>query len=233
MPELQIIGAPQSNFVWMTRIACAEKGVPYTLVAARPHTPEVDTIHPFGKIPVMRHGDFVLCESRAICSYIDRAFDGPPLVPADPRLAAQTEQWISLINTIIDATVVRRSLRGYIFPQSADGSPDRTMIDECLPDLERHLAVLEKAVGTGYLVGKGFTLADADLVPILHYLRMAPEAGAIIAGSPALTNYLARHMARTTIRDTVPPPFPEGSPAHRLTTGAFAPRLAEAAAAPA
>ena len=29
MPELQIIGAPQSNYVWVARIACTEKGVPY------------------------------------------------------------------------------------------------------------------------------------------------------------------------------------------------------------
>ena len=27
MSDLQIIGAPASNFVWVTRIACAEKGV--------------------------------------------------------------------------------------------------------------------------------------------------------------------------------------------------------------
>ena len=62
MPELQIIGAPQSNYVWVTRIACIEKGVPYTLVPVMPHSPEVDAIHPFGKIPVMRHGDITLCE---------------------------------------------------------------------------------------------------------------------------------------------------------------------------
>ncbi len=30
MPELQIIGAPQSNYVCVVRIACLEKGVPYT-----------------------------------------------------------------------------------------------------------------------------------------------------------------------------------------------------------
>jgi hypothetical protein len=29
MPELQIIGLPQSNYVWVTRIACHEKGVSY------------------------------------------------------------------------------------------------------------------------------------------------------------------------------------------------------------
>ena len=39
MPELQLIGAPQSNYVWVCRIACTEKGVPYALVPAMPHTP--------------------------------------------------------------------------------------------------------------------------------------------------------------------------------------------------
>jgi glutathione S-transferase len=84
MPELQIIGAPQSNYVCVVRIACLEKGVPYTLVPEMPHSPEVDTIHPFGKIPVMRHGDVTLSESRAIGYYIDHAFEGPVLAPQDP-----------------------------------------------------------------------------------------------------------------------------------------------------
>src|SRR6201987_6141200 len=85
MPELQIIGAPQSNYVWVSRIACHEKGVPYTLVPVTPHTPEVDAIHPLGKIPAFRHRDVSLAESRAICFYIDHAFDGPPLVPRDRK----------------------------------------------------------------------------------------------------------------------------------------------------
>jgi glutathione S-transferase len=67
MAELQIIGGPASNFVWMCRIACIEKGVPYSVVSVMPHTPEVDAIHPLGKIPAICHGDVTLCESRAIC----------------------------------------------------------------------------------------------------------------------------------------------------------------------
>ncbi len=231
MPELQIIGAPQSNFVWVTRIACAEKGVPYTLVPARPHTPDVDAIHPLGKIPAMRHGDFVLCESRAICRYIDHAFDGPALMPADPRLAAQTEQWISIINTGIDPLVVRRYLGAYVFPRTPDGNPNRAVIEESLPDVERHLRVLEQAVATGHLVGDAFGLADADLVPILYYLRMTPEAGAIVNGSPALSRYLGRHLERPSVRESVPPPFAEGTPGHRLTTGGFVSAPAQAASA--
>ena len=84
MANLQILGMPQSNFVWMVRMACAEKGVPYDLVPVRPHCPEVDAIHPFGRIPAMRHGDLELCESKAIATYIDRHFDGPKLIPDEP-----------------------------------------------------------------------------------------------------------------------------------------------------
>ena len=90
MPELEIIGAPQSNFVWVCRIAAAEKGLAVKLDPARPHTPVVDAIHPSGKIPVMRHGDVTLFESRAICAYIDKAFPGPSLIPADAKSAALT-----------------------------------------------------------------------------------------------------------------------------------------------
>ena len=40
MSELEIIGGPASNFVWVCRITCAEKGVPYKLTSVMPHTPE-------------------------------------------------------------------------------------------------------------------------------------------------------------------------------------------------
>jgi len=67
--ELEIIGAPQSTFVRTVRIACEEKQVPYRLTPAVPHSPEVNAIHPLGTIPVMRHGDFRLFESKAIVTY--------------------------------------------------------------------------------------------------------------------------------------------------------------------
>ena len=133
MPELQIIGAPQSNYLRVVRIAYAEKRVPYTLVPASPPSPEVDAIHPFGKIPVMRHGDVTLAESRAICFYIDHTFDGPPLAPRDPTKAAQTEEWISLVNTTIDPLLMRQYLLAYLFPRDPERRPDRAAIEaSCL-----------------------------------------------------------------------------------------------------
>jgi glutathione S-transferase len=209
MPELQIIGGPQSNYVRVARIACAEKGVLYTLVPVSPHTPEVDAIHPFGKIPVMRHGDVTLSESRAICFYIDHAFDGPPLAPQDPVNGARSEEWISLVNTTIDPLSMRQYLRAYFFPGTSDGRPDRAAIDAALPKMEQHFAVLDRAVAkTGHLVGDGFTLADMNLLPILFFMAKAPESRAILRRSANLEAYAERHMARASLRDTVPPPFP-------------------------
>ena len=209
MAELQLVGVPQSNFVWVCRIACAEKGVPYQLEPARPHTPEVDALHPFGKIPAMRHGDVTLCESRAICGYIDRVFSGPALIPDDPVKAAEVEQWVSLINTTFDPVMVRQYLLGYFFPGTADGSPNRATIDAALPKLQAQIGILDRAVAkTGHLVGDSFTLADIDLLPILYYLTKLPESSALLDRAKSLTAYYDRHMARPSVKDTMPPPIP-------------------------
>jgi glutathione S-transferase len=209
MSELQIIGAPQSNYVWVTRLACMEKGVTYTLVPVTPHTPEVDAIHPFGKIPAMRHGDLTLCESRAICFYIDHAFAGPPLAPRDPVLGALTEQWISLVNTHIDPLLVRQYLAAYFFPGTSDGRPDRAVIDGALPKMERHFAVLDRAVAkTGHLVGDSFTLADINLLPILFYVDKLPESRAMLRRATSLDAYYKRQIVRASVEETTPPPFP-------------------------
>lgn len=207
MAQLQLIGGPRSNFVWTTRIMLAEKGVAYDLVPVPPHTPDVVAIHPFGKIPAMRHGDFTLCESRAICGYVDRTFPGPSLVPADPQRAAKVEQWISLICTTIDPVLVRQYVSAYVFPGTADGSPNRAAIDKVLPVVEKHLGIIARGVATGYLVGDVFTLADAYLFPIVYYMSRMPESGKLVANTPALSDYLNRLSARPSIRDTTPEPL--------------------------
>jgi glutathione S-transferase len=205
MPELELIGAAPSNYVWMCRIALAEKGVPYRLSELMPHSPQVDAIHPFGKIPVMRHGDVELCESRAICSYIDNAFDGPKLAPSDPAKAALVEQWVSIINTHIDPVWVRQYLRAHFFPNTPDGSPERETIDAALPKMEQQFVAMDRVVAkTGHLVGDAFTLADMNFIPILFYMRAKPESSALLELSPSLKAYLDRHMARKSVQETIP-----------------------------
>jgi glutathione S-transferase len=216
MPELELIGAAPSNYVWMCRIVLAEKGVPYRLTEIMPHTPEVDAIHPFGKIPVMRHGEVALGESRAICWYIDNFFDGPKLAPADPAKAAQVEQWLSIINTHIDPVWVRQYLRAYFFPGTPDGGPDRAAIEAALPKMEQQFATMDRAVAkTGHLAGDTFTLADMNFIPILFYMGKSPESCALLQRSPALKSYFDRHMARKSVQATIPTWIPGQARAER------------------
>jgi glutathione S-transferase len=209
MATVEIIGAPQSNFVRTTRIACTEKGVPYTLTAARPHSPEVDAIHPLGKIPAMRHGDVTLCESSAICTYIDRTFEGPSLMPRDTLGAARTEQWISLHNTAIDPLLVRQYLVAYFFSALPDGSPDRAKIDAALPKMRETFAWLNQELGKrAYVAGDNWTLADAFLLPTMHYMRMMPESGELMTASPNVAAWFDRVAARPSSKETEPPSMP-------------------------
>jgi glutathione S-transferase len=207
MSELEIIGVPQSNFVRTVRIACEEKRVPYRLTRGRPRSPEVNAIHPLGKIPVMRHGEFSLCESKAIATYIDRVFPGPRLFPDDSKRCAKIEQWVSIANTAI-IPALNAYLRCYFFPKAADGQPDRTLIDKTLPELRTYVGVCNRAVAeTGHLVGNEFSYADMNLLPVLAYLRECPESAEALNDAKELAQYLDRHGERASFKATVPPPF--------------------------
>jgi glutathione S-transferase len=209
MAKVEILGFPQSTYTRVVRMACEEKGIDYELKPAPPHSPDVLAIHPFGKIPVMRHGDVELCESKAIATYLDRAFPGPALMPSDPRLAAQAEQWISLVNSVMDGTFIRTYLFCYIFPKTEDGKPDRKAIEAVTPALRQQIQLLDKAVAkTGYLAGDRLTLADLNLMPILAYIKQFPEGAEAMAGAKHLSAYYERNAARASFKNTVPPPPP-------------------------
>lgn len=204
MSELEIIGVAQSTFVWSVRIGMAEKGVPHAHRQVAPHEAPVTAIHPYGLVPVMRHGDVTLAESRAIIGYIDESFDGPHLFPRERLARAETEQWVSLINNVMQPQV-RRYAFGYFFPGTPDGSPNRAEIDAALPALQRSLAVLEERLtGRETLANGSFTYADACLLPLLHYLSGLPESGKAMADCQAVSAYLERHRERPSFQRTKP-----------------------------
>jgi glutathione S-transferase len=209
MPRVEIMGPAPSTYTRVACMVCEEKAIPYDLKHSLPHSADVSAIHPFGKVPVMRHGDFELCESKAIATYLDLAFPGPRLLPTEPRHAALTEQWVSLVNTRIDGTLIRTYLFANLFPKTDDGKPDRKAIDAVAPALAEEIGLIDRAVAKGgYLAGDGFTYADINLMPILYYVRNFPEAAAAIASGKALSAYYDRLAGRASFKNTTPPPPP-------------------------
>src|ERR1700722_11073054 len=171
MPKPEILGSLRSGYTRVVRMVCEEKGIDHLLTETLLGAPEIRAIHPFGKMPVLRHGDFELCESKAIASYLDRSFAGPSIFPSDPRLYAIAEQWVSLVNTVMATTLIRTYLLAYAFPRTADGRPDRKIIDAVTPVVREQIAILDQAVArTGNLAGEQFSFADINLLPILYYI---------------------------------------------------------------
>ncbi|WP_024515848.1 glutathione S-transferase family protein [Bradyrhizobium sp. Tv2a-2] len=209
MSKPEILGSLRSSYTRVVRMVCEEKGIDYVLTETLLGAPELCRIHPFGKMPVLRDGDLELCESKAIATYLDRRFPGPQLIPDDARLAALTEQWVSLVNTVMDATLVRTYLFAYAVPKTADGKPDRNTIEAVTPAVRTQLEILDHAVAaTGYLVGDQFTLADINLMPILYYVRQLPLGAAALGPETNLGRYYARHAARESFTRTMPPAGP-------------------------
>ena len=118
-------------------------------------------------------------------------------------------QWVPVVNTVMDPLVVRRYLLAYLFTQGTGGKPDRAMIDASLADLEKQIGILDKALAKSkYPAGDTLTLADLNLVPIVHYLMKTPESAGKIAGTKHLSAWFGRISGRESVKATAPPPVP-------------------------
>lgn len=176
-----LVGNPISPYVRALRIALAEKGVAYTLKPEAPHSPAVDAIHPFGRIPAMYDGPLQFYETRAILRYIDEAFDGPCLLPANGVSSrARAEQWYSVLDDYGYDAIITRFILQYMFPSGP--APDRAVIDAALPDIDRVLATLDAGYGQrDFLVGSAPCIADYLAAPLLYSLSRTPEGPGLLA----------------------------------------------------
>ena len=206
MAELEIMGVPLSNYVRSIRMLCEEKGVAYTLAPSLPHSPEVKAIHPAGQIPVMRHGDVALFESKAIATYIDRSFPGPRFIPEDVLGLSQVEQWVSYGNVKVDRWIMREFVVPSVFFDKTKG-PDTARIAAALPEIDKCCKALDDAVAqTGHLVGSRLTYADMNVIPMLSTLLNFPAGKDILAKYSSLSAYVARLADRPSFKNTAPPP---------------------------
>jgi len=206
MSAITIYGNPASTYVRTVRMTAAEKGVDYDLVSLTPADEELQALHPFRKIPAMRHGDLVLYETSAITRYIDEAFDGTALQPGGLVARARMNQWISAINDYVYDAMIRRYVLHYIFPKGADGQPDRTVIDAALPQIRQQVELIDRTLGEhDFLAADELSLADLFLAPILTYVSRMPEGGELLAAAANIQRAGAAMHDRSSFQDTLPP----------------------------
>jgi len=100
MSEVTLYGFPRSVYVQMAGIVLTHHEVAYTFydLETEMNTPAHLALHPFERVPILRHGDFTLYETGAIVGYVDEVFGSCRLTPGDPQLRARMNQWISSVN---------------------------------------------------------------------------------------------------------------------------------------
>jgi glutathione S-transferase len=210
MSVVEIIGHDASTFVRTVLLACIEKGIAYRLIPGPLANGDLKStaylaLNPYGRMPVMRHGDFVLYETSAILRYLEGRFDGKPLIPADPELAAIAEQWTSAINFSGYRNLILGHVFHYIFPIGADGGPDRAAVEAGLATMRRELEILEGGLARStYFCGREPTMPDLLLVPILDYVRRMPEGSQTVEALPNLCRLLEAFEERDSYRITMP-----------------------------
>lgn len=205
MSEIVIYGIPGSPYVRMPLLACEEKGVPYRLAAiefGKTKTPEHLARQPFGRIPYMEHDGFWLYEAQAIVRYVDRAFAGPSLAPADPKALARMDQ----VMNIVDWYVMPSASSGIGFNRIVKpifGLPvDEAAVAAAVPLATVCVRALEEILaGKPYFAGEEVSLADLMAVAHLDLLPQSPEGADIMAGSPLLA-WLERMNRRPSVAAT-------------------------------
>ena len=160
--------APSRSSVvrWMLE----ELGEPYDLVLLSlakedQRKPEYLAINPMGKLPSLKHGDAVVTEVAAICTYLADEFPHARLnIPVgDPRRGPYLK-WLFFSPTCIEAAVLDKAA-----PRKE--TPRRGMVG--YGDFDTVMDVVGKGVAGGpYLMGDQFTAADVVVGSMLRWGMM-------------------------------------------------------------
>lgn len=206
----RLFGADYSAYVRIARLALAEKRVDYELVPVDIFAPDgvpdwyVER-HPFRRIPAFEHGALRLYETAAITRYVDEAFDGPPLQPADAAGRAAMNQAIGLIDAYAYRALVWGVYVERVSKAKRGGASDEALIAASLETARTCLAELAAIKGDRpWLAGDSLSLADLHAAPVFAYFLKAAEGREMVGASPSLSHWWEAVSARPSFEATAP-----------------------------
>jgi glutathione S-transferase len=161
---------------------------------------------------VLQHGAFWVYETTAIAMYIDESFDGPRLLPEDPRERAIAQQWMSSLNAYFYPSIVFGLLHERLVFADLGIPADEAVVADSIPKIVRCLDVLSKALDEHhYVVANDVTMADYFLLPTLTALSFVPDGRSLLERHPPIGAWLQRMGRLSSVREllsTLPPAAP-------------------------
>lgn len=207
---IRLIGFADSVYCWAVRIALAEKGAEYEWMEVDPFTAngaaQLRAHHPFGRVPVLEHGDFSLFETAAILEYLDGALAGPSLSPQGAQARARMVQVISVLNGYAYRPLVRQAFSHGVYRPTYGEPSQAAQVQEGLDASGPVLDALSQIVQDGLIAqGGALTQADCLMAPMLLYFAALPEGASQIAARPPLQRRLDHIAALPSVQSTRPP----------------------------
>ena len=205
MPKLTLYhAAPSRSSIvhWMLE----ELGEPYDihLISFKKGEnlkPEFLAVNPMGKLPTIKHGDTVITEAAAICTYLADEFPQAKLnVPIGNPQRGVYLKWLFFGPSCVEPAVLERAFpRKEPAPRSAAG----------FGDFDTVMNTLAKGVGAAapYLMGQQFTAADVIIGSGLRWgmmFKLLPERPEFVAYAGRLAERPALQRAMAKDKELVP-----------------------------
>lgn len=164
-----------SPFAWRVMLTLEVKGLAYEsklleFSKGDHKTPAYLQLNPRGKVPTLKDGDFVVYESLAMMSYLDRKYPTPPLFGNSAEETALIWQAISECESYL-TSAGDKVVRPLFFGKGLENVDE---IQQAAETIRHELKTLdERLAGANWLVGKTISAADIATFPLIQLILRA------------------------------------------------------------
>jgi glutathione S-transferase len=203
MSEFTIYAVPGSPYVRSALLGLEEKGCDWRLHAmpfGAFKAPEHLTRHPFGRIPVMDHGDFRLYEVQAILRYLDRIVPQPSLTPRDPRAEARMNQICGITDWYFMPQVSAAITFQRLVAPKIGRPVDEARIADAIPRAQVCVTEISRLLGEQlFMAGDELSIADLMLAPHLTMFAETAEGASMLQPHINVRSWVERMNARPSM----------------------------------
>lgn len=206
MTTLTLYGPHWSAYTRTVRLILSEKALSYELVEVDFSTgtmPKEHLLrHPFAKVPVLDHGGYVIFETAAIGRYLNAAFGGASLEPAEPKLLGTMVQLIAIVDQYLSAQIRMGFINESVINPMVGLPVNQTVVVEAIKEIKKGFAVLADCQTGKFLAGDELSLADLHAAPLFDFLDSTEVGADLIDEQPSLRGWFDTIAERASMKST-------------------------------